>query len=323
MERAIPVQRRYNALRNRKAEYLNRCAIGQWLREKDSMDDPKQLELEGGFPGQIFDYSKGFRPPEMVQNPPLPAAFETEEQTLLTEFSILFGVSEISRQSAVPAGVKSGVAIDLLKEQDDTRLSNVADNIERHNIQSGKIQLRMAKQFVKGPQTLRIVGKNNISEVIDWQGSDISSEDVYLENVGIESPAQKRQMVFDLLQSGLINDPDTGKLDKDMRAKVFEMIQMNEWELADDPENLHIAKAERENKMLEKGLMPEPVVYDDHFIHIARHNSFRLTVEYEELAARMPQIGQVFEVHVNMHLMYLAQTAQMQAQQQMAAQMAQ
>ncbi len=308
IERLIPVQRRYNALRNRKAEYLNRCAIGQWSVEEGAVD-MDDFERNAGYPGAIHEHKRSFAAPQMIDNPTLPQAFETEEQTLLNEFSILSGVSEMSRQSAAPTGIKAGVALAMLQEQDDTRLSSTAENIERFNVHSGKIQLRLFKQFVTAPRTLSAVGRNNVAEVMDWQGSDIRSEDVILENTSAmaESPAQKRQMVFDLLQSGLLNDPETRTLSREQRSKALEMIEFGEWESADDEDQLHISKAERENRQLEQGQMPQAVEYDDHLIHISRHDKFRLTTDYEELKAKFPVIEQVFDAHKAQHLMFVQQ----------------
>ena len=321
LERLIPVQRRYNALRNRKAEYLNRCAIGQWFTEEESVDE-SQFAVEAGMPGAIHTYRRGTRLPEMVRNPPLPAAFETEEQTLLSEFAILSGVSEVSRDSSVPSGVNSGVAIGLLKEQDDTRLSNTADNVDRFMIQGGKMELRLNRQFVTLPRTLHSIGKDNVAEVIDWTGSDLHADDVILDcaSAMTESPIQRRAMVFDLIKSGLMNDPETGRIDREMRSKIFEIIEFGEWESADDEEQLHLGKAERENRMLEKGRFAQPVSFDDHVIHISRHNKYRLTTDYEELIAQTPMIDKLFAAHVEMHMVYMQQAVMAQMQQQMATQ---
>jgi hypothetical protein len=321
LERMIPVQRRYNALRNRKAEYLNRCAIGQWTAEEDSVDKDT-FEAGAASPGAIHWHAKGSMPPKMVQNPPLPNDFDEELQALLTEFSILSGVSEVSRDSTTPAGVKSGVAIGMLQEQDNTRISNTADNIERFKLQTGKMHLRLCKQFVQFPRTLHIMGKNNVAEVIDWMGTDLNSEDVILDSapsVG-ESTSQKRQMVFDLLGTALLQNPDTGRMDKEMRSKVLEMIEMGEWESADDAEQLHMSKAERENKVMENGQMPVPVSFDDHVIHISRHNSNRLNVEFEELAAQNPIINQIYDDHINIHMIMMQEAVMKQIQTQMAIQ---
>lgn len=321
LERMIPVQRRYNALRNRKAEYLNRCAIGQWTAEEDSIDQ-ETFEATAGEPGAIHWHRHGSTPPRPVQNPALPNDFDEELQALLTEFSILSGVSEVSRDSTAPAGVKSGVAIGLLQEQDNTRISNTADNIERFKLQTGKMHLRLCKQFVQFPRTLHVMGKNNVAEVIDWMGSDLNSEDVILDSAPSagESISQKRQMVFDLLGTQLLQNPDTGRMDKEMRSKVLEMIEMGEWTSADDEEQLHMSKAERENKSMEQGQPAMPANFDDHIIHVMRHNANRLNVEFEELIAQNPLVNQLYEMHVNAHLMLLQQAALAKMQQQIAMQ---
>lgn len=308
LERLIPVQRRYNALRNRKAEYLNRCAIGQWSAEEDSVDQDT-FESTAGEPGAIHWYRRGSAAPAMVQNPPLPHDFDKECQDLLSEFAILSGVSEISRDSTAPAGVKSGVAIGMLQEQDNTRISNTVDNIERFKLQTGKMHLRLFKQFVKFPRAVTLMGKNNVAEVIDWMGGDLNAEEVILDSAPSagETISQKRQMVFDLMGTPLLLDPDTGRMDKEMRSKVLEMIEMGEWTSADDGDQLHMSKAERENKSMEEGQGVLPAPIDDHAIHIPRHNAQRLTVEYEEMIAENPVIDMLYEMHLAGHAQMLQQ----------------
>ena len=112
LERMIPLQRRYNAVRNRKAEFLNRVAIGQWTVEQGTVDI-EFMEENGGTPGTIIEHTRGSQPPKPVQFSGLPTEFETEVSLLLQEFSIISGVSELSRQSQAPSGVKSGVALQL------------------------------------------------------------------------------------------------------------------------------------------------------------------------------------------------------------------
>lgn len=322
-ERLIPIQRRYNALRNRKAEFLNSCAIGGWTVEENSIE-MNVWERDAGSPGFIAVYKQGANPPVRTQNGSLPNEFETEENTLLQEFSILSGVSEISRQSKAPTGVKSGVAMSLALEQDETRLSSTAGNIEEFLLESASQWLRLYKQFVKGYRILKAVGKNNVVDVYDWTGSDLKAEDIVIEPISAlsESPAQRRQMVFDLLSSGLFIDPDTGRIDKAARAKILEVLEMGDWEDIDASDELHIAKAERENRMMMQGGLAQPVVYDDHIMHLKVHNEYRLSVEYETLIQQIPQLHQIFEMHVVLHaemyrqMMPPPQLIQDQAQQQ-------
>ena len=319
LERLIPVQRAYNSLRNRKTEYLNRAAIGQWAVEEGSVDDV-DFEENAGAPGAIHVYQRGSQAPSMIRNEPLPNAFETEEPLLLQGFSILSGVSEISRSSQAPSGVKSGVALGIVQEQDDTRLSNTADNIERFIVQAGKMTLRLLKQHVKMPRALKKVGKNNMVEVIDWTGMDIHADDVEFDSIAanIDSPSQRRQMVFDLMESGLLLNPDTQRIDAETRSKILEMIEFGDWESADDTDQLHISKAERENKQMMEGSLPTARNFDNHILHISRHQKYRLTVDYEEMVTQNPQIDVMFEQMVNMHLAMMQQAVQQQMMEQAA-----
>ena len=307
VERLIPVQRRYNALRNRKAEYLNRAAMGQWLAEEGSIDED-DFAQRSGEPQALLMYQRGYNAPQPVEIKPLPVAFQTEEQALLQEFSMLSGVSELSRHSEAPTGVKSGVALAIALEQDDTRLTLTANNIEKALVESGKQWLRLYKQFAQDERVLKLVGENNVVEVLAWTGADIRSDDLIVEPVSaaLESPAQRRQMVFELLTTGLLNDPETGVIDRETRAKVLEMIELGNWETADHFDQLQIARAERENLVLEEGQLAQATSYDDHVIHINRHTKYRLTVEYEAKVAENPQMGALFDAHVAQHLQQLA-----------------
>lgn len=321
IERLIPLQRRYNALRNRKAEYLSACAIGGWIVEENSIVDMADLEASGNAPGYICRYRAGTSPPQRTTNPPLPSTFETEEQTLLTEFSILSGVSEVSRQSKAPPGVKSGVAMSLALEQDETRLSDTANNIELGLVECGSQWLRLLKQFVKIPRLVRIAGKDNVVDVMDWTASDLKPEDVIMDSFSAlsESPTQRRQMVFDLLGMGLFHNPDTGVIDRAARTRIMEMLQFLDWEGVDDDDQLHSAKAERENRQLANGNPCMPVHYDSHFLHIKRHNEFRLSTEYEALIAEHPQIEEIFEAHVLAHMQALAPLMQGESEEEEAS----
>lgn len=324
VERCIPVQRRYNALKNRKAEYMNRVAIGQWNVEDGSLD-LDQFEVDAGAAGSIHVYQKGFAPPQPVMFAPWPSAFETEEQSLLTMFSMLSGVSEMSRISQAPPGVKSGVALSIATEQDDTRLSTTAGNFDSAIVECGKQWLRLYKMYCKGMRTLRRINKNNVIELIDWTGADIKSDDVILDvsSALAESPAQRRQMVFDLLNTPLLLDPDTGRIDKEARSKILEMIELGNWESADDASEAHISKAERENRLMRKGMMPQAANYDDDVLHIQHHNRDRLTVEYEDLVNQNPMLDQLYQAHVDQHLNSLTQAALSQGQPQMQPQIQQ
>lgn len=302
VERLIDVQTQYNALRNRKTEYLNRVAIGQLSYEEGTIDE-EMLEQDGLAPGAMIPRKVGSAPPSYLQTPQLPTTFADEEQRLLNLFTIISGVSEISRDSSAPTGVGSGIALSLLKEQDDTRISLTAQQIQNSKIERGKMYLKFYKQFVEVPRMLRNVGKNDIVEVLEWDANSITSFDVYIESSSqlSETPAQRKQMVFDLLQSGLFNDPDTGRITKEGRLKIFEMLEMGNWEDYDEQNSLQKQKARRENREMLQGVLPVARDFDDDIIHITTHNNYRLSSEYEDKLKENPQLDQFFEQHLQMH----------------------
>jgi len=316
IERIIPLQRRYNSLKNRKAEYLNRASIGQIMCEEGSTD-LDYLESDGAAPGAIIEYKRGFNPPRYMEFHSLPSTFEQEEQNVLQDFIRISGVSEISRDSSAPVGANSGVALQLLQENDETRLSLSASYITESNIEVGKFWLRMYKQFANAPRILRSVGKDNDVEVAEWESSTITSDDLYVEahSQTVESTAQRRQMVFDLVNMGLFTDPTTGQLTKEGQIKIFEMIELGNWESFTEESELHQNRAERENKLMSQMQMMQPKNYDDDLLHIQKHNMFRLGAGYEELLQQMPQLEQLFEMHIQLHFQSMQMKASPMAQQ--------
>lgn len=65
VERTIPIQRAYNAVKNRKHEFLNRIAVGV-LAVEDGSVDVDNLETEGLSPGKILVYRQGSNPPRLM-----------------------------------------------------------------------------------------------------------------------------------------------------------------------------------------------------------------------------------------------------------------
>lgn len=306
IERLIPLQRRYNALKNRKAEYINRVSIGQMVYEEGSVD-ADFLEEEGTSPGLMIPYRAGFNPPKYMEFHSLPAEFAIEEQNILSDFIRISGISELSKDSSAPTGVKSGIALGILQEQDDTRLSLTAGYIVSANISLGEKILRLYKQFADTDRLLRSVGENQTVELVTWNASNVTSDDVYVDSQAqsLESTAQRRNMVFDLLGTGLFNDPETGGLTKESIAKIFDLIDLGNWEMGNDTDKLHLSKVDRENQILISGQWKDIDNYDDHLIHIKRHNRFRLTTNYEKMVAENPQINVAFEYHVMQHVQFI------------------
>jgi len=252
--------------------------------------------------------------------PSLPSSFEKEEDSLLREFTIISGVSEVSRTSEAPTGVNSGIALSLAIEQDETRLSHTINNIETGLVSAAKHWLRMYKVKAEYPRVLRMVGTDLEAEIMDWQGTDIRSDDVIIETSAAlsDTPAQRRQLVFELMGAGLFNDPETGRLTKEGQIKLLELLQLGHWEFAQNTNRVHGSRAERENRMIVKGALPTPTPVDDDDIHIEKHIVYRLGHDFEQAnQASGGLIEQIFMSHLAMHQQRIAQRFQVQRQAQL------
>ena len=211
IDRCIPIQRAYNAVKNRKHEFLNRLSMGV-LAIEDGSIDTENLEEEGLSPGKVLVYRQGSSAPKLLSSGSVPMDFQYEENQLMNEFLKISGVSDLLNASSISTNM-SGIALQLLIEQDEMKLVSSAENIRVCIKEVAKHILRLYKQFAKISHTSRLVSDNGKVELFYWNNSDIKSEDVVFEtdNEINETLAQKRSLIYDLLNYGLLHDED-GKL---------------------------------------------------------------------------------------------------------------
>lgn len=281
IERLIPLQRAYNAVKCRKHEFLNRISMGV-LAVEDGSIDTELVDGEWLTPGKVIVYRQGANLPRLLSSGSVPDDFNLEEQRLLSEFLQVSGVSEFMRNSRTQTGLTSGVALQLLIEQDDTRLAVSAEQIRGAIKTTGQHILRLYKQFASAARLEKVVGDNGSIEVFYFRGSDISSDDVVFEteNDLNETPASRKSMVMDLLNAGLLSD-ETGRVSPTNKVKILEMMGFGNWETAQNLNQLHVKKAERENLHITEVEMPLEI--DNHEIHIDEHVRFVISGQAAQL----------------------------------------
>lgn len=302
IERCIPIQRAFNAVKNRKHEFMNRLTMGI-LSVEDGSVDIENLEEEGLSPGKVLIYRQGANSPKMLSSDSLPIDFKTEEEALLSEFKSVSGVNDFLNQSNLSYGNISGVALQLMIEQDDTKLSNSSEEIKYSAQEIAKHILRLYKQYAKIQHTSKIIGDNGSIELFYWNSSDINSEEVMFEteNEINESLAQKRSMIFELLNSGLLTD-ENGKLSNNIRFKLLEQLGFGIWEPVQDVKELQAKSAGKENlNLLLNGEIPEPSDIDDNEVHIQEHISFILGNEFEKTKLKNPALENLMLEHIKKH----------------------
>lgn len=306
VERLIPVQKAYNAVKNRKQEFLNRLTMGVVAVEDGSVDTDELAE-EGLSPGKIIVYRQGANPPALMGTGTMPTDLNREEDRLLNEFILLSGVSEFSRSTDVAAGT-SGVALQLLIEQEDARLNAVTENVRSAIRETAKQMIRLFKQFATSTRLLRTAGEQGKVELYYFNSSDLGSDDVVFDTESELSytPAQKKSAVYELIDAGLLTD-DTGKLSERTKAKLLEILGFGSIDNTLDIESLHINKADEEN--LSGFKKPIGVdEYDDHELHIAEHTRFLLSAESEGVR-KNPETKENALEHLRAHKTMAAENA--------------
>lgn len=295
IERLIPVQRAYNAVKNRKHEFLNRLSNGVMTVE-DGAVDLDDLESEGLPPGKVLVYRQGAKPPEMMSDALVPPDFSDEEEKLINEFVNISGVSDVS-SSSKNANLSSGSALELLISQDNERLTVSAEIIRNCYLSIAKKSIHLYRQFTPEIKVITAdTGEKKVKVYYAGKGA-LSSDTVYLEseNELLYTENQKKEMIFKLYESGILSNDD-GKLSPTTKEKVLDLLGYKDLDYRKGLSKLQVEKAQKENAVIRKqGLDVE--IIDDHAIHIDEHVRYILS-EYDELTEE--EKSRLFS-HVELH----------------------
>ena len=300
IERLIPVQRAFNAVKNRKHEFINRLSLGV-LSVEDGSVDLDNLEDEGLCPGKVLVYRQGSTEPKYLQSESIPAGLSDEETNLIDEFNKISGVNDLVSASNISSNI-SGNALELLISQDETRLNASIESIKFAVKDLAKKILRLYKQYALFPRLAKIIGENGQIEMFYFSSSDISSDDIELENItdGSLTLTQRREMIFNLLDKGLLND-ENGQLSNRMKCKVLEMLGLGIWENGQDVKDLHIKKADNENLKMLDGVVSKVSEIDDDNLHLNEHIAFMLGEDFEKRNIKNPNLEKIFLEHIRAH----------------------
>jgi hypothetical protein len=296
VDRLIPVQRAYNAVRNRKHEFLNRLSLGV-LTVEDGSVDTEELTEEGLLPGKVLIYRQGGKPPQMLDCGNIPAEFAAEEEWLEKEFSMISGISELSEHST-PMRVTSATGLQLLLSQDEARLSNTLSSIERAMKEVGRQILRLYRQFAGTARLMTLTGENKRTQVHYFNASDLTVSDLQFDAAEIVSPEEKKQTLLKLYEAGVLTD-DEGKLTPENKQRILDAFGFGSYENARDISALHVAKAGEENLEMQSKEV-EPDEYDGHDLHITEHTRYLLSAELKTSANR-EELKKRFMRHIALH----------------------
>jgi hypothetical protein len=323
----IGLQREYNRTRSQIIEAKNRMAKPQLLYVKGSLDISK-VTTE---PGQGIPYRPGFNPPTPLPLVNLPPYVLQELDRILMDIEDISGQHQVSR-GGVPPGVTAATAISYLQEKDDSLLSHTYSSVERGFEDIAQQTLYLVTQYWDIERTVKVVGTDGYFDVLQLKGSDVCT-DIRMEG-GSALPTSKsarQAFLMDLMKMGFINPQDGLKLlDMGGVQKLYEQLKIDESQAQReniklkrvDPQQIiqyqqqyaqEAASGQDINKIdtaTGQPLNPPAIIpvntWDNHAVHIDRHNRFRKSQAYELLD---PEIQAEFEKHVNTHTALLMESA--------------
>lgn len=280
IERLIPIQRSFNAVKNRKHEFLNRLSMGV-LTVEDGSVDVEDLQTDGLSPGKVLVYRQGCKAPEIMNETALPIDFTEEENKLINEFITISGVSDVSSSSS-NASLSSGSALQLLIEQDNERLLMTAENLRNCYVEIAKHVVRLFAQFTSGLRAVKYYDAFNKTRIGYANSETVRSDSIYIKDDGefLYTDAQRKELIYKLIASGILCD-ETGEIKPTIKSKVLNLMGYSELDYTNGISRLQQEKAQMENEKLRFSDLTVEEIDDDN-IHVEEHVKYVLS-EYAEL----------------------------------------
>lgn len=269
---ARPLQDQYNRTLTRRAKWTNQLLAGKYIAARGHALAPEALDDASGEVVE-FDPVPGAAPPSAMQLPVIPAYAYTETDQLKKSLYDIFGLSEVSR-GQLPSASIPAVGMQLLIEQDETRVGIEVEQHEHAYAQLGTLMLRYAAKYFKTDRNLAEKNENSDIIIKSYSGEDLPQRPDVRVVRGSTVPTSatlKRQEVVNAYQMGLLGNPQ----DPLVQERVLGMLEFGQSEGVWEDQALDSNQARREILMIEQGQMPPIDKFDNHAFLIRRLNNYR------------------------------------------------
>lgn len=313
----MPLQRAYNKLLSQAVEIRNSTARPKWHVFKNSLEAGKTISTA---PAEIIvtnvvpGVSDGGRPTK-IEGGQVPASFFAEAEQIRSQFYEIAGVHDFARGAKSVAGGNTFSGLNLMLEQDDTRMGVLRRDLDRAALKVERMKLHRVKEFYLEQRTISIIGPDKASESKEFYAEKIPEDvDVQMLDSGNlpTSWAARQQYVKELMETEV--KPNALLSD---RRSAMKLMGLADIEGVNDEYNRDVRQAQRENEKMTLGVqapdgtmqivVPEAHDYDNHFVHGQEHDSHRKGEDFEQLVAANPAIGEAFDLHVAQHRAFVAQ----------------
>lgn len=268
IEQVVDLQQDYNETLTRISTYKNNMS-GKLL-------NPRGSKLSSKFDtevGQIVNYNKGFKP-SYEPGAAIPSYIVNELMRIRRDMEDAMNSHDTSMGR--PGGVKSGVAIDSLSENDFSMISPELITFEMTLSKAAACVVNIMKSKYLESRLLSISGENMAYEVNSFKGSDIHGQKRVKIRMGSglpESKIERQTYLFKLKEAGVISP-----------AELREYLEFGDINGVYTTLDETGAKMDILNIIENKGqieVLAEP--FEDHVIRLKVINDFRKGSKYAKL----------------------------------------
>lgn len=255
-----------------------------------------------GLPGEklTYDPSMPDSAPHYLQPPEMPAYIREELERMENSLREVSGQHEVS-SATVPTGVTAASAINLLMEQDDTRLGPDVAAMEDTLAEAGEMILDLAAEYYDDPRMVRIGGEEGAWDIFEFKKTQLREHthiDVQAGSALPHSKAARQAAMTDVLnlfiQYGVpVKEQDLRKFFRDFDVGGLERLFSD---IGADTNQIN-----RENQLMAMGEQLQINSFDNDQSHIEGHEDFQKSARYARMIANNPDIGQEFENHTMLH----------------------
>lgn len=282
----IGMQRDYNDARSREAT-IRRELTPKIVAPAGSID-PHRLTSRV----QVITYNPvGSAPQLSLPDGRWMAQYEGAMNRTDREMGDRAGQQDVSQGRAASSAPAAGIL--ALQEADETKLAISSMELAATVEELGWQVLMLVKQFWTEERVVRAWSRDGVLEVDHFSGADIGDHmDVHVasESAIPRSKSARTQMAMDLYSAGIITEPRDFVRMLDLPGTDFLMETLN----------VDAAQANREHGRLLRMEPVEAKTWHNHMVHIAEHDKFRKSEEYDQLT---PEQQAWFDGHVDAHYM--------------------
>lgn len=276
-----PLQDYYNEILRRRSAWTRKLLAGKYkaargsgLQQESMNDDESEIVYYDVVPNAPGG-------PEAIQVPNIPQFAYSEEDKVVGMFNDVSGISEVSRGNMPSASIPA-IGMQLLTEQDDTRIGVMTEQHEHSWALVGGLILKHVEAFWTYKRKLKVAG-----ETLSYTVKEVSGEDLY-GNTDVTvirgstlpgSKTLKRQEILNTMSLGLLGDPKNPAV----AEKILGMIEFGDVQSLWADYGVDMSQIRRGMDLLKQGMPVDPNKKDNNALWIVELNRYRKTEEFEQL----------------------------------------